>query len=289
MAQPSIQAAGETQSFAARQARLLLRRLALQIDRTVKSSNADAVHQVRVAIRRFTQAIAACQPPMPEKDMRKSRRRLKKIMAAAGEVRNCDVALKYLARWREPSAVGIQSKIESRRKESSLVLVAELKGWTDRQLSSKWRAALAAHPRETSAREVARHALGRLAKDFLARGNEAASLKASPHDMHRFRIVSKKFRYTLELFQPLYGSSVDRTVASIKRVGTLLGDINDCVTVAEIVAPYHGGNRLATRLKRRQRKKTEDFRQFWKGEFADAWIKKPMATSGHAFRRKSVA
>ena len=123
---------------------------------------------------------------------------------------------------------------------------------------------------------MAQHALDRLDKDFLERGNEAASPKASPHDMHRFRIVAKRYRYTLELFQ-----SSNPLVESIKRVSALLGDINDCVTAAQIVPP------LAARLKKRQRKKTEEFREYWAAEFQKP-RKKPVAVA-QAARRRSAA
>jgi CHAD domain-containing protein len=123
---------------------------------------------------------------------------------------------------------------------------------------------------------MAQHALDRIGKDFFERGNEAASPKASPLDMHRFRIVAKKFRYTLELFQPL-----SPLVERIKRVSALLGDINDCVTAAAIVPP------LAAHLKKRQRKKTEEFRQYWASEFAK--LRKKPIVSAFTSRRESAA
>lgn len=294
----------ETRQFASEQADRLLRDVAFQINHAVKSCNANAVHDVRVAIRRFSQIVAVCKPCFPGKDMRKIRRRLKTIMDAAGEVRNCDVALKLIAKSRLPAAVQLQSKLETQRKESSRLLVSGLKHWTDRQMSLKWRVALeGALARSPVAfggaaiHDTSRRTLRRMMKDFLEHGNEAASPKASPEELHRFRLVAKKFRYTLELFGPLYGSSLDRGVASVKRAQTLLGDINDCVTVASMVAHYDGGNQLARRLVKRQRKKTEEFRQYWGEEFRDgeqlrSWIhhlghstpriKKPVASSGHA-------
>jgi CHAD domain-containing protein len=253
---------------ASRQLRPLRRRLALQINRALRSCDARTVHQVRVAIRRFTQAVAVCKSCFSHKDTRKARHRLKKIMSAAGEVRNCDIAGKYLGRWRIPHRDRLQSKLESRRQDAADVLVSELKHWTDRSLTPQDCAA--------SIREMSQHALDRLGKDFLERGNEAASPKASPHNMHRFRIVAKKYRYTLELFQPS-----NPLVESIKRVSALLGDINDCVTAAEIVP------RLGARLKKRQRKKTEEFREYWTAEFQMP-RKKPVAIA-QTSRRRSAA
>jgi CHAD domain-containing protein len=304
-------APAEASQFVVEQAHRQLRQLTSQLNRATKSCSADAVHQVRVAIRRFTQSIVVGKPCFHLIDVRKNRQRMKKIMAAAGEVRNCDVALKFIAKSRAPEAVHLQSKLESRRKESARLLITNLKTWTDRRMSLKWRAALneasAANddaPRE-AAHDLARRALSRIAKDFLKQGNEASSTNASPHGMHRFRIAAKKFRYALELFQPLYGSSVERRVASIKGASALLGDVNDCVTVAGILKEYKRGNRLAHQLKKRQSRRTEEFRKYWKEAFSDgeqlqSWVdrleplglgglKKPAASTSAASRRKSVA
>jgi CHAD domain-containing protein len=275
MAQPRIphtSASGGAREFAVEQAQRQLKHLGLQIYRTIKSSNTQAVHDIRVAIRRFSQANALCQTYFRAAGMRRHRRRLKKIMNGAGDVRNCDVALKLVAKFRVPHAAHIRSKLESQRKESARLLIAELRKWTDRRMSFKGHAALDSTPapgKEEAANELAQRTLGRGAKDFLKQGNEASSPAASPKDLHRFRIASKKFRYALELFQPLYESSLHPVVESIKGASTLLGDINDCVTVAGMVADYKGNNPLADRLKKRQDKKTEEFRKYWKSEFGD--------------------
>jgi CHAD domain-containing protein len=307
MAQSRIKdtvAGGEAEQFAIEQAGRLLRNLTLQINRTLKSSNADAVHHVRVAIRRFSQAIAVCRSCFPGqlagKDMRKTRRRLKKIMTAAGEVRNCDIAMKFVGRWRVAHAVQLKSKLQSLRKDSAGILTSELTRWKDREMPIKLHGALDAAGRhasvepasaETTTDAAARKVLSPIAKDFLRHGDEAASPKASAHDMHRFRIVAKKFRYTLELFQPRYGSVLDRGVAGIKHTSGLLGDINDSATVGEIVAEYEGARQLTRHLKKRQDKKTEEFRDYWaeqrkQGEQLRTWIdhlgrpvRKPAASS----------
>jgi CHAD domain-containing protein len=309
MAQSRIraQAQGEARQFAAHQAQRQLRYLVLQINRAIKSCNTDAVHDVRVAIRRFTQAIAVCHTCFRAMDMPKNRRRLKKIMAGAGEVRDLDVAMKFITRFRVPHAVHLRSKLQSLREESAGHLVAELRKWTERRMSFKWRAALKSAPTpdegtqsEEAIQELAQRALGRIAKDFLKQGNEASSPDASPKGLHHFRIVAKKFRYALELFQPLYGSSLNAVVARIKHASALLGDLNDCVTVAGIVAQYKGGNRLVDRLKKRQHKKAEEFRKYWTEEFSDGvrlrhsidrLNKKPVASSRtiSAHPRKSAA
>lgn len=307
----------ETRRFAGEHVVRLLGRFAFQINHALKSPDPQAVHDLRVATRRFMQALKIWKPCFPGKEARRIRRRLKKIMTAAGEVRNYDVALKLLSKSGARDRTHLLLRLRSRRKEAQRVLVSLLKRWMERKSSLKWRSVLAAALAEArddfcgiAIEETAGRALRGMTQDFLQRGGEASQAKASPRALHQFRIASKKFRYTLELFVPLYGPPLNRQLEDIKRTQTLLGDINDCVTVGELVAHYKGGSALADWLKKRQRKRTEVFRQYWRKEFggresAPAWIdslrrltakqhemKKPMASSRSASsnrRRGAVA
>ncbi|HTB12138.1 MAG TPA: CHAD domain-containing protein [Bryobacteraceae bacterium] len=294
----------KARSFAVEQAQAQLKHLTVQISRGVKSCSAGAVHDVRVAIRRFTRAVAVCRPYFHAADLRKNRKRLKKIMTEAGDVRNCDIALKFIVRFRVPQAPALRSKLRSRRTELARLLVADLRKWRERGSSVKWRATLkspatpAKDLGEEPSQEMAHRLLMRGVKDFLRQGDRASSSQASPKELHHFRIFAKKFRYSLELLQPLYGSSLDPMVANIKHVSALLGDINDCVTAVEIFSEYKGGQRLVDRLKKRQHKKTEEFRKYWKefsrGEQAKSVepqeLKKPVANAAtRSSRRESAA
>jgi CHAD domain-containing protein len=265
----------ETRKFAGQNAARLLGRLAFQMNLTMKSPNADSVHDVRVAIRRFTQALTVFKPCFRGKETRKIRRRLKKLMLHAGNVRNCDVALKTLSKARMGEAASLRPKVQSQRKENVRVLVAALRRRIDRKSSLKWRTALESALAtaddafcRVAIEETARRVLPAMAKDFLEHGNAASEAKASPEKLHQFRIASKKYRYTLELFTPLYGESLKGWLDRVKSIQSLLGDINDCVTVAEIVA-HHKVDALSSWLKKRARRKTEEFCRRWQEVFGD--------------------
>lgn len=304
----------ETRQFTIEQTGRLLRRVAFQVGRTAKSCDGNAVHDLRVVIRRFTQSIAVSKPCFPGKDIRKIRRRLKKIMAAAGEVRNYDIALQFLANSQSGDAKELQSKLQIRRKDSSRILTGELKRWKNRQLSAKWRAALEAAVAKdnkafarTAIQLTSTRTLRRMMKDFLKRGDAAASNEASSQDLHRFRILAKKFRYTIEMFGPLQGNSWVGAVESIKRAQTLLGDINDCVTIARLVEQNGASRQLVSQLRKRKSRKTLEFRQYWSDELqaSDEWrnfaarlaqraprvrgIRKGASTTGSANRKSAAA
>src|SRR5271169_4840574 len=103
----------EIHPFAVAQATRLLERLAFQINGAVHSPRAGAIHDLRVAIRRFSQVLSSCKGCFPPRPVRKMRRRLKLIMTQAGEVRDIDVALQLVAAAGDSS---LETELRARRK-----------------------------------------------------------------------------------------------------------------------------------------------------------------------------
>ena len=258
----------ETRLFAAEQADRLLSRLAFQLNRTIKSHDADQVHDLRVAIRRFTQALIAFQPCFPRREVRTIRRRLKKFMVLAGDVRNCDIAMKLLSKLKVPASIAVLREFRNKRKEAEQPFLGSLKRWVARRSSSRWRAGLetAAAAKgfcHRSIHDTAKRTLSGMMKDFFIRGGEAAARKAAPEQLHQFRLAAKRLRYTLELFAPLYGPSVNAILEQIKSVQTYLGAVNDCETVRSMVEGYRDSEEIDAALKRKQRRLTAEFRRRW--------------------------
>lgn len=257
----------ETRKFARENADKLLDRLAFEIGRCARSRRPESVHDLRITIRRFAQVLRVFDSVISRAQTRKIRKTLKKILAAAGEVRDCDVALRLLAKSNGAGARTWKSVLQNRRKERERVLTASLKVWIDRKSSLKWRAHLqqALEPqhnvRVRPLAETVQGILRKMAADFLDRGNRLAHRKAA-HGLHGFRIHVKKFRYTLELFAPLYGPSLRAWQEKIKRIQTLLGDIHDCEMARELVA-----DTKKIWLKNRQKKKRAEFLECWAETF----------------------
>jgi CHAD domain-containing protein len=197
-------------------------------------------------------------------------------MSVAGTVRNIDIALKLLSKSRTEDVANLRPGLQNQRKESSRILIGALKRRMDRKSSLKWRTALeGALATGTSAscripiQETGHRILPRMAGDFLERGKAAAQAKASPEKLHAFRIAAKKFRYTLEIFAPVYGNKLHSWLKSIKAIQTVLGDINDCVTVSQILSDYKDADAAVGWLKKRQRRKADQFSRIWQEEFGD--------------------
>jgi len=260
----------ETWRFASQQADIGLNRLAFQIKHALEVHDAEAVHDLRVAIRRFSQTLRVFKPCLRGKQIRKIRRELKQMMDLAGEVRNLDIAIRLLLKPQRNAAAPLRSELCNLRRQSNRALAAFLKKWLERKSSLKWRQALASSfslnaekLNKSSIERTAQRMLPPMAKEFFERGNEAVHTVASPRELHQFRIICKKFRYTLELFAPTFGPALNARMEVIKRAQGLLGDINDYDTVRRILSSYKGDERLVLWLKKRQRRRVEDFHRFW--------------------------
>ena len=126
-------------AYAVEQASVLLNRLALRINRASRLADPDSIHDLRVAIRRFTQCIRVFRQFFPAREFGRIRRRLRRIMRLAAGIRNRDIALQLCeeAGLGPNSAAALslaQERIESRRE-----LVERLDRFRKRELSRKRR------------------------------------------------------------------------------------------------------------------------------------------------------
>jgi CHAD domain-containing protein len=115
------------QEFAVEQAGKLLKRLHAQIDRAAEKGDPDSIHDLRVAIRRFTQCLRIFPEFFPRPKARKTRKRLKGIMNLAAEVRDRDIALELLRAAGPTADQGQRARLEREREKADEALLAEIR------------------------------------------------------------------------------------------------------------------------------------------------------------------
>jgi len=120
----------------------LLRRLAKETSRTARSSDADTIHDLRVAIRRMNGCLALFAQFYPGRSRKGLKKELKGVMKACGEVRDRDIALRLLADAGAPATSAVARRLAGERKEAARRLRSALKHWNNRRFSSQWRARL---------------------------------------------------------------------------------------------------------------------------------------------------
>jgi len=129
-------------AYAQQQTRTLLRRLAYQVNQTERLGDADAVHDLRVAIRRFTQCLRVFHQFFPKSEARKIRHKLKLIMQAASDVRDHDITLDLLKDAGFPKKSKPGAAIDKQRKTAEKKLMDVIHRSSRNNSSSKWRTKL---------------------------------------------------------------------------------------------------------------------------------------------------
>lgn len=109
-----------------------------------------------------------------------------------------------------------------------------------------------------------------LLRHFFDHGDRVVQPKTSEAKLHEFRLAAKRIRYTLELFEPLYGAPIRSPIEGIRKVQQVLGQLNDCQASLELLAeldtPADPAWLEAIAL-RRDRKRGE-FAKLWLSEFS---------------------
>ncbi len=141
--------------------------------------------------------------------------------------------------------------------------------------------------------ENANNVLPKLAEKYFKAGRKAADGKRSPEELHEFRIETKRFRYTLELVCPVYGTRLENELDPLRQIQSALGKLHDYHIIGEML---DNDQALQATLQRRTKKKLKEFHEQWaefdsKGELK-RWKtllavppKKSAATAAHSKRR----
>jgi CHAD domain-containing protein len=134
-----VSAAPGIRDYALDQMNHLLTRLAFQVHRAAKAPGPEEIHDVRVSIRRFSQGLLLFDDLFPPREVKKIKRRLKRMMRLTSEIRNRDITLEYLASVKQtrhrPHLV--KQRLALQREFSQMV-----ERWNARDFSANWRIGL---------------------------------------------------------------------------------------------------------------------------------------------------
>jgi CHAD domain-containing protein len=229
----------------------------------------SAVHDLRVTIRRFGQALRLFPEVFGAGAAKKIKRRLKKMMSLLGEVRNLDIALDVLrAAEAEPDA-HLLGTLLSGRGRAQKHLEGRLKSWRKADVIGGWTSLLESRARGVRSLTKARKGLSLLVDRFFHAGNEATAGEVPYQHLHRCRLLGKRLRYTIEMFGAETFDSTSREefqsrLTALKKLQDHLGGLNDCVTVIALIEGHVAAkNQIARLLARRK----EGFRTFWRKRF----------------------
>jgi|HubBroStandDraft_1064217.scaffolds.fasta_scaffold51799_3 CHAD domain-containing protein len=117
----------------------------------------------------------------------------------------------------------------------------------------------------------AREVLPKMARKYFRSGRDAVSAKRTPNELHGFRLHTKRFRYTLELFRPVYGPQLDRYLKALKALQGTLGKVSDYEAIQRVVP---GDRPLQAHIRQALKRKVRDLRHEWRAFDSEGELKR---------------
>lgn len=122
-----------------------------------------------------------------------------------------------------------------------------------------------------SVADNAREVLPKLAKKYFEAGRDAVSEKRPPDELHAFRLETKRFRYTLELFRPVYGPQLDRYLKALHELQGALGKVSDYQAIQRVL---RGDRALQDHIRHTLKRKVKDLRHEWRAFDSEGELKR---------------
>jgi len=122
-----------------------------------------------------------------------------------------------------------------------------------------------------SASQNARELLPKMARKYFEAGRKAIEGKRPPDELHGFRLETKRFRYTLELFRPLYGPNLDRYLKGLRELQGALGKVSDYQAIQRVLSR---DRELKRQIEDALKGKLKDLRHSWRAFDSEGQLKR---------------
>jgi CHAD domain-containing protein len=248
-----------------------MERVLKELEKVQTSPDPDAVHDLRVAIRRCRSVAAVMEEVDPDPSWPAMRKLGRKLFRGLGELRDTQVLedwSRQLAVDTDPVRLTLLATFQARenaQRESALKVAEKFDSKAWKKLARELKSRARRVPPESLAAECL--AIERL--DAAKELHTAALRTEKPAPWHELRIGVKRFRYTVESLLP---ERYEAWGSNLKRVQDLLGDVHDLDVLADTIEqvastePEESRNAWKERLASERHTRIETYRQLTLGK-----------------------
>ncbi|MEO8129781.1 MAG: CHAD domain-containing protein, partial [Bryobacteraceae bacterium] len=145
----------------------------------------EAVHKMRVSIRRFVQGLSVFKRQVPHNKSRKALKQLRPVLQRSSKVRDLDLAILFLKKHRRDAG-----ELASRREQAGEKL-AKAVSYDEWKMRLHWGGAADCVANPGIVRAIVQKKLPPITADFFAAGRKAIKPGRTWHEMHKFRLAAK--------------------------------------------------------------------------------------------------
>ncbi len=232
-------------SFAAETMLEFLTDLVAEFDGVRRAEDIECVHRMRVASRRVRTALTLFADCFPTKRVAQWQEQIKGITKALGAARDTDVQLEVLhdllaeapEKRSLPGIKRVILRLEQRRKRLQVKLSTALDRLEERKTLPEMEGVLRQQlihaqlqPVSGIPQQLYRRAQATLISQLeVMLGYELYIDKPERMlELHAMRIAAKHFRYSLQIYGPIYAGELKEFFTVVKKLQEILGEIHDC-------------------------------------------------------------
>lgn len=208
--------------------------------RVLDNDNVEGIHDMRVATRRLRSALRDFSTLIKKKPLEKTKKDLKRMADALGDVRDEDVAIIALKKLLKKNAaqnikIGIDDLIEERskkRERAQLKLFEVISATSIEKLKSDFERAVvdAVKVKKSSEaigfNQAGQKVIGKSLKEFCALTYHIYE-PFIDKPLHELRIAAKRLRYAVKLYTVCWGERIEPFAGQIADLQDYLGEIHD--------------------------------------------------------------
>ena len=214
----------------------------------------EALHRMRVAVRRLRAALRLFQRCLPGEGAA-LRRELRWLGAELGAVRDTDVQLDQLEAWQEAAEAeereafeSLRPLLEAERRVARAAMLQALNSERYARLEARMTDLVREGPMRAppAALTPAREVLPDLLRPYLRavrKQGDAITVDSPASEYHALRIHGKRLRYALECLSDEYGRAAKRLTRALRRLQEVLGAHQDAavaITWLRMIAEEEG-------------------------------------------------
>ncbi|RAU21541.1 inorganic triphosphatase [Paramagnetospirillum kuznetsovii] len=225
----------------------------------LSTGNGEAIHQMRVALRRLRSAIKVFRPVIDSPQLEEAKADIRWLLNHLGPARDAEVFLAEIidpvlerhpnnpglnalrAHWQGDRDTKMSQAIDAVRSRRFAVLVLKLGEWVE---VGDW---LGPRPRRRLEAPITDFALARMGKSVrkLTESARTSLSRLSPEEQHQVRIRCKQVRYAGEFFASLVPRKHMKVyLAELAELQEVLGNLNDIAVAGPKLSGRHmSGNK----------------------------------------------
>jgi CHAD domain-containing protein len=215
-----------------------MERVVAERDKALKTFDADAVHDLRTALRRCRSIAEGFQSLDGSGSWKKMRKAGKAVFSALGDLRDTQVLLEWIERLKSacpPVAERLRTHCLQRETELKQAASAAVGGFNTR-LWLQWARQLESRVQALKEPGEVFEVLALERYDAARELQSKALRNRSKTALHQLRIGIKKFRYIVENFLPQHH---ERWGKDLKQLQDLLGDVHDLDVLGDTARQVH--------------------------------------------------